>query len=138
MHSALGVGTTFTFQMPFLIDKEAELQTDEEWGNGRKGTVWYLRFILVEDDKINMEIAQFYLTDHGAQVAKATNGQEAVALLAASVPDTYDVVLMDLQMPVMGGLEAYRRDPGTGVRRCEDIAYSGNDCPGKRRHRAAV
>ena len=108
VHSALGVGTTFTFQIPFLIDKEAEPQTDESGETAGK-ELSGIRVLLVEDNEINMEIAQFYLTDHGAQVAKATNGQEAVALLAASVPDTYDVVLMDLQMPVMGGLEASRR-----------------------------
>lgn len=108
VHSALGVETTFTFQIPFLIDKEAEPQTDESGETAGK-ELSGIRVLLVEDNEINMEIAQFYLTDHGAQVAKATNGQEAVALLAASVPDTYDVVLMDLQMPVMGGLEASRR-----------------------------
>ena len=53
-----------------------------------------------------MEIARFVLENEGAQVQEAWNGKEAVDLFAASEPGGYDVILMDLMMPVMGGLEA--------------------------------
>lgn len=55
-----------------------------------------------------MEIAEFYLTDHGATVEEAWNGREAVEKYAAN-PQKFDVILMDLMMPVMGGLEAARQ-----------------------------
>ena len=66
------------------------------------------RILLVEDNEINMEIAEFYLTDHGATVEEAWNGREAVEKYAAN-PQKFDVILMDLMMPVMGGLEAARQ-----------------------------
>ena len=55
-----------------------------------------------------MEIPEFYLTDHGATVEEAWNGREAVEKYAAN-PQKFDVILMDLMMPVMGGLEAARQ-----------------------------
>ena len=64
------------------------------------------KILLVEDYEINMEIARFVLENEGAQVQEAWNGKEAVDLFAASEPGGYDVILMDLMMPVMGGLEA--------------------------------
>ena len=66
------------------------------------------RILLVEDNEINMEIAEFYLTAHGATVEEAWNGREAVEKYAAN-PQKFDVILMDLMMPVMGGLEAARQ-----------------------------
>ena len=53
-----------------------------------------------------MEIAEFYLEDHGAVVSKAWNGQEAVELFRKSEPGEFDVILMDIMMPVMNGYEA--------------------------------
>lgn len=66
-----------------------------------------MQVLLVEDNEINMEIAEFYLTERGAAVAKAWNGREAVEKVKAE-PRRFDVVLMDVMMPVLDGLAATR------------------------------
>ena len=68
--------------------------------------------LLAEDNEINMEIAEFMLTNEGAAVRKAVNGQQAVEMFSASEPGEIDVILMDVMMPVMSGLEATRRIRG--------------------------
>ena len=68
-----------------------------------------MRVLLVEDNEINMEIAEFYLTEAGAKTEKAWNGAEAVQKFAESEAGSFDVILMDVMMPVMDGLEATRR-----------------------------
>ena len=65
-----------------------------------------LSILVVEDNEINMEIAQFYREEAGAKVEKAWNGQEAVALSSQNPAGRFDAILMDMQMPVMNGLEA--------------------------------
>ncbi len=66
------------------------------------------KILLVEDDEINMEIADFMLRDNGAEVVKAWDGQAAVECFRKSAPHEFDVILMDLMMPRMNGLEAAR------------------------------
>ena len=65
-----------------------------------------MRVLLVEDNELNMEIARFILENEKMQVISAWNGKEAVDLFAQSAPGEYDMILMDVQMPVMDGLEA--------------------------------
>ena len=67
-----------------------------------------MRVLLVEDNALNMEIAQFLLETSGAVVTRAWNGREAVERLAASAPGGYQAILMDVMMPVMDGFEASR------------------------------
>ena len=62
--------------------------------------------MVVEDNELNMEIAEFMLQNEGADVEKAWNGQEAVELFKKSEPGEFDVILMDIMMPVMNGYEA--------------------------------
>ena len=64
--------------------------------------------LLAEDNELNQEIACFVLETAGAKVIKAVNGQEAVDMFSDSRPGEIDVILMDVMMPVMGGLEATR------------------------------
>lgn len=105
VESTLGVGTTFTFRLPFLIDKEKkqimkkDILPDGKALSGKK-------ILLVEDNEINMEIAEFYLTEHGAAVEKAWNGKEAVEKFQASAKGEFAVILMDVMMPVMDGIQA--------------------------------
>ena len=65
-----------------------------------------LHILLAEDNELNMEIAEFMLQNEGADVIKAWNGQEAVELFRKSEPGEFDVILMDIMMPVMNGYEA--------------------------------
>lgn len=105
--SQQGVGTTYVFRLPFYIDCEGQRIQEVKTRIAGKELVRF-HVLLVEDNEINMEIAEFYLTDHGATVEEAWNGHEAVEKYAAN-PQKFDVILMDLMMPVMGGLEAARQ-----------------------------
>ena len=101
-----GEGTAFTFQLPFLLDKNAAAKPQPKpTDNGRLDG---MRILLVEDNDINMEVAEFQLTSQGAAVDKAWNGREAVERFAASAPGGYQAILMDVMMPVMDGFEASR------------------------------
>lgn len=108
VESKLGEGTTFTFRLPFTVDETVHEEKEEKSGTEKRSLAGK-HFLLVEDNEINMEIAEFYLTDLGASVDKAWNGKEAVEKFEASAPGSYDMILMDLMMPVMGGREAARR-----------------------------
>ncbi len=105
VESELGKGTRITYQIPFELDTESE-RTKETAEISVPVTDRNLRVLLVEDNEINMEIAEFYLKDMGITVDKAWNGKEAVDMFADSEPDTYDMILMDIMMPVLNGMEA--------------------------------
>ena len=68
-----------------------------------------LHILLAEDNELNMEIAEFMLQNEGTVVTKAWNGQEAVELFRKSKPGEFDVILMDIMMPVMNGYEATKK-----------------------------
>ena len=102
-----GVGTTFVVRVPFKIDMEADKR--EEQNDISEKSITGLHILLVEDNELNMEIAEFMLQNEGAEVTKAWNGQEAVELFRKSKPGEFDAILMDIMMPVMNGYEAAKR-----------------------------
>ena len=99
-----GVGTKFVVLIPFKIDMEADQRKEQE--NVSEKSIKGLHILLAEDNELNMEIAEFMLQNEGADVTKAWNGQEAVKLFRKSKPGEFDVILMDIMMPVMNGYEA--------------------------------
>ena len=99
-----GVGTTFVIRVPFKIDLDAYKR--EEQKDASEKSIKGLHILLAEDNELNMEIAEFVLQNEGAEVTKAWNGQEAVELFGNSEPGEFDVILMDIMMPVMNGYEA--------------------------------
>ena len=102
--SEKGVGTTFVIRVPFKIDPDADKR--EEQKDVSEKSIKGLHILLAEDNELNMEIAEFMLQNEGADVIKAWNGQEAVELFRNSEPGEFDVILMDIMMPVMNGYEA--------------------------------
>lgn len=102
--SQKGEGTTFTVKFPFLIDKSAS--RDEKTTNEAEASIKDVRILLVEDNELNMEISEFIVTEKGAVVTKAWNGKEAVETFANAPEGSFDVILMDVMMPVMDGCEA--------------------------------
>ena len=108
VESQLGEGSTFTFRLPFKVDENAIETKKEEQSSGEQ-KLEGKQILLVEDNEINMEIAEFYLKELGIVVDKAWNGKEAIDKFEESAPGTYDLILMDIMMPVMDGLEATRR-----------------------------
>ena len=102
--SEKGVGTTFVIRVPFKIDPDADKR--EEQKDVSEKSIKGLHILLAEDNELNMEIAEFMLQNEGADVIKAWNGQEAVELFRKSEPGEFDVILMDIMMPVMNGYEA--------------------------------
>lgn len=99
-----GVGTTFVIRVPFRIDTDRDSRA--ETGEKTEVSIRGLHILLVEDNELNMEIAEFVIQNEGAEVTKAWNGQEAVELFRKSEPGEFDVILMDIMMPVMNGYEA--------------------------------
>ena len=102
--SEKGVGTTFVIQVPFKIDLDADKR--EEQTDASEKSIKGLHILLAEDNELNMEITEFVLQNEGADLTKAWDGQEAVELFRNSEPGEFDVILMDIMMPVMDGYEA--------------------------------
>lgn len=125
--SEKGKGTTFTITLPFLIDKaagRAEKTTEEA-----EASIRGVRILLVEDNELNMEISEFIIAEKGAVVTKAWNGKEAVETFANAPEGAFDVILMDVMMPVMDGCEAtkeIRALPRKDAKRVPIIAMTAN------------
>ena len=99
-----GAGTTFVVRIPFRIDTDRDSKV--EAGEKTEASIRGLHILLAEDNELNMEIAEFMLQNEGADVTKAWNGREAVEIFEKSRPDEFDIILMDIMMPVMNGYEA--------------------------------
>ena len=99
-----GTGTTFVIRIPFRIDTDRKDRTETE--EKMETSIQGLHVLLTEDNELNMEIAEFVLRNEGTVVTKAWNGQEAVDIFGKSSPGEFDVILMDIMMPVMNGYEA--------------------------------
>ena len=99
-----GAGTTFVIRIPFKIDLDVDKR--EEKKDISEKFIKGLHVLLAEDNELNMEIAEFMLQNEGAVVTKAWNGQEAVDIFRKSRTGEFDVILMDIMMPVMNGYEA--------------------------------
>ena len=97
-------GTTFVIRIPFQIDADMKDRTETE--EKTETSIHGLHVLLTEDNELNMEIAEFVLQNEGAVVTKAWNGQKAVDIFRKSRPGEFDVILMDIMMPVMNGYEA--------------------------------
>lgn len=107
--STLGQGTTFTIRLPFEQCERSEIPQAVRVDAVDIDAVRGLRVLLVEDNELNAEIAQFTLDRAGAIVTHVKDGESAVETFAASAPHEYDVVLMDIMMPGIDGLEATRQ-----------------------------
>ena len=113
VESQKGVGTEFIIRLELRLQAEARVANEDgtkQHGHA-EGVAEFAgkRLLLAEDNELNREIACMLLSKYGFVIDTAENGQEAVDLVAASAPDYYDLVLMDIQMPVMDGHEATRR-----------------------------
>lgn len=104
--SEQGQGTTFHVTLSFTVDVEAskEKAARKTKTNALQGA----HVLLAEDNDMNMEVAEYLLVECGAKVTKAWNGKEAVEAFKQSEPGFFDLVLMDIMMPEMNGLEATR------------------------------
>ena len=109
--SEKNVGSVFTVDIPFDIDSESEAkESDDNIPESFEGK----RVLLVEDNDLNQEIALYMLKEKGFDVDTADNGKEAVGKFLSSKPFFYNLILMDIMMPVMNGLEATRAIRSSG------------------------
>lgn len=104
VESKINEGTRYTIVLPFKVDHHPKIDDDPKEHLSLKGK----KALLAEDNNLNMEIAKFQLEQEEIEVFTASNGKEAVEMFEASQPGFYDIILMDIMMPVMDGLEATR------------------------------
>ena len=103
LESELHKGSNFSFTLKLkYLENVEKVKDSSEKSLDLKGK----HILIVEDNELNMEIAEFMLQNEGADVSKAWNGQEAVELFRNSEPGEFDVILMDIMMPIMDGYEA--------------------------------
>ena len=110
VESRQGIGTKFTIDLSFDIALKEEVYGSEDTiESSAIHTIKGKRILLVEDNELNAEIAKTVLEDVGALITRAENGQQALELFKEKPAETFDVILMDLMMPVMDGYTATRK-----------------------------
>ena len=112
LHTKKGEGTEFVLRLELVLQaqpKPVEAKQQELLPESSSESFAGKRLLLVEDNELNREIACMILCKYGFELETAENGQEAVEMVAAAAPGYYDLVLMDIQMPIMDGHEATRR-----------------------------
>ena len=117
-NSRLGHGSTFYFEIPLTI---ADAADKSSCANAEQVDFTGKHALVAEDNELNMEIIAYVLDDMGFTVDKAMNGQEAVDAFEQSPAGRYDIVLMDVMMPVMDGLTAAHRIRGLGRADAADV-----------------
>ena len=115
VESKIGVGSTFTVTIPCRIASQEETQAKRETGSSDKKSLSGTKILLAEDNDLNAEIAVELLQEEGCTVDRAKDGVECVDLLEKAANGTYQLILMDIQMPVMNGYDAAKK-----IRRMED------------------
>ena len=110
VESRQGIGTKFTIDLSFDIALKEEVYGSEDTiESSAIHTIKGKRILLVEDNELNAEVAKTVLEDVGALITRAENGQQALELFKEKPAGTFDVILMDLMMPVMDGYTATRK-----------------------------
>lgn len=115
MESKIGVGSTFTVTIPCRIASEDEIQAKREIDPSDQKCLCGTRILLTEDNDLNAEIATELLQEEGCTVDRAKDGVECVDMLEKAANGTYQLILMDVQMPVMNGYDATKK-----IRRMDD------------------
>ena len=109
VESRIGVGSTFTVTIPCRIASEDETQAKRETNPSDQKCLCGTRILLTEDNDLNAEIAVELLQEEGCTVDRAKDGVECVDMLEKAANGTYQLILMDIQMPVMNGYDAARK-----------------------------
>lgn len=115
VESKIGVGSTFTVTIPCRIASQEETQAKRETNPSDQKCLCGTRILLTEDNDLNAEIATELLQEEGCTVDRAKDGVECVDMLEKAANGTYQLILMDIQMPVMNGYDAARK-----IRRLDD------------------
>lgn len=115
VESKIGVGSTFTVTIPCRIASEDETQAKREVNPSDQKCLCGTRILLTEDNDLNAEIATELLQEEGCTVDRAKDGVECVDMLEKAANGTYQIILMDIQMPVMNGYDAAKK-----IRRMDD------------------
>lgn len=115
VESKIGVGSTFTVTIPCRIASEDEIQAKREINPSNQKCLCGTRILLTEDNDLNAEIATELLQEEGCTVDRAKDGVECVDMLEKAANGTYQLILMDVQMPVMNGYDATKK-----IRRMDD------------------
>ena len=112
VESRIGVGSKFTVTIPCRIASEDETQAKRETNPSDQKCLCGTRILLTEDNDLNAEIAVELLQEEGCTVDRAKDGVECVDMLEKAANGTYQLILMDIQMPVMNGYDAARKIRG--------------------------
>ena len=120
VESEIGVGSTFTVTIPCRIASEDETQAKRETNPSDQKCLCGTRILLTEDNDLNAEIATELLQEEGCTVDRAKDGVECVDMLEKAANGTYQMILMDIQMPVMNGYDAAKK-----IRRMDDPQKAG-------------
>ena len=120
VESRIGVGSTFTVTIPCRIASEDETQAKRETNPSDQKCLCGTRILLTEDNDLNAEIAVELLQEEGCTVDRAKDGVECVDMLEKAANGTYQMILMDIQMPVMNGYDAAKK-----IRRMDDPQKAG-------------
>lgn len=120
VESKIGVGSTFTVTIPCRIASQEETQAKRETNPSDQKCLCGTRILLTEDNDLNAEIATELLQEEGCTVDRAKDGVECVDMLEKAANGTYQLILMDIQMPVMNGYDAAKK-----IRRMDDPQKAG-------------